>query len=219
MENETTAQPIVFVVDDDPAARNSLAALISSRDLPVKTFASAEEFLDAYQPQERACLIADVRMTGMSGLELQEKLAARELNLPVIVITGFADVPTAVRAMKAGAVTFLEKPCSEQEITDAIETALDIERKNNELRARREEIEASLNELDEIEQAVLDKILAGLPNKTIATDLNLGLRTVEFRRARIFQKLHADSLAELVRTVLVVHPPNGHPGHAGADSD
>jgi two-component system response regulator FixJ len=219
MENETSGKPIVFVVDDDPAARNSLAALISSRGLPVKTFASAEEFLDAYEPHERACLIADVRMTGMSGLELQEKLAARELNLPVIVITGFADVPTAVRAMKAGAVTFLEKPCSEQEITDAIQTALDIEHKNNELRSRRDEIEIALNDLDDVERAVLEKMLAGFTNKVIAIDLNMGLRTVEWRRARIFQKLHADSLAELVRTVMVVHPPNGHPGATGADSD
>ncbi len=219
MENETTAQPIVFVVDDDPAARNSLAALISSRGMPLKTFASAEEFLDAYEPHERACLIADVRMTGMSGLELQEKLAARELNLPVIIITGFADVRTAVIAMKAGAVTFLEKPCSEQEITDAIQTALDIERKTNDLRARRDEIEASLNQLDDVDKAILDRIIAGLPNKSIATDLKLALRTIEFRRARIYQTMHADSLAELVRTVMVVHPPNGHARATGSASD
>jgi two-component system, LuxR family, response regulator FixJ len=198
------AEPAVFIVDDDPAARQSLAALVSSLGRPVKTFASAEQFLDAYDPNQRACLIADVRMTGASGLELQEQLAARGVNLPVIVITGFADVPTAVRAMRAGAVTFLEKPCTQEEITEAIETALDIERRNTELRASRAEIEESLSHLDDTDRAILDKIALGLTNQMIASDLNLALRTIELRRSKIFQKLHARSLAELLRMVLLV---------------
>jgi two-component system, LuxR family, response regulator FixJ len=197
-------QPVVFVVDDDPAARQSLAALISSRGLPVKTFASAEDFLAAYQPDQRACLIADVRMTGLSGLELQQQLAASGVNLPVIIITGFADVPTAIHAMRAGAITFLEKPCTAQEISGAIQTALDIERRITELRRRRAEIEDHLSQLDDTDRAILDKMVFGLTNQMIAMDLDLSLRTVEKRRAGIFQKMHAANLAELLRMVLLV---------------
>jgi two-component system, LuxR family, response regulator FixJ len=198
--------PVVFVVDDDPAARNSLAALISSRGLAVKTFASADDFLDAYRPDQRACLIADVRMTGTSGLELQQLLAESGVNLPVIIITGFADVPTAIHAMRAGAVTFLEKPCSEQEISDAIQTALDIEQRTTELRQRRAEIEDSLSRLNDTERTILDKMVLGLTNQMMANDLNFSLRTIEKRRARIFEKMHAGSLAELLRMVLLVRP-------------
>jgi FixJ family two-component response regulator len=197
-------EPAVFIVDDDPAARLSLAALVSSLGRPVKTFASAEEFLEAYEPNQRACLIADVRMTGASGLELQEQLAARGVNLPVIVVTGFADVPTAVRAMRAGAITFLEKPCTHDEITAAIETALDNEHRDNDLRAHRAQIEDGLAQLDQTDRTILDKIVFGLTNQMIAIDLNLGLRTVEMRRSKIFQKVHAGSLAELLRMVLLV---------------
>jgi FixJ family two-component response regulator len=199
-------EPVVFVVDDDPAARQSLAALIASRGLPVKTFPSAEDFLDAYTPDQRACLIADVRMTGASGLELQEQLAERRVNLPVIIITGFADVPTAIHAMRAGAVTFLEKPCTEQELTDAIQTALDIERRTTELRQRREEIKQNLGRLDDTDRAILDKIVLGLTNQMIAIDLDMSLRGVEKRRAGIFEKMHAGSLAELLRLVLLDRP-------------
>lgn len=203
------SNPVVFVVDDDPAARNSVAALIQSRGLPVQTYASAEEFLNAYQANQRGCLIVDVRMTGMSGLDLQEQLKARGHNLPVIVITGFADVPMAVRAMRAGAVTFLEKPCGEQEIWDAIQTALDQEARNNELRQHREEIEQRYASLTPAEVQVLDKMMAGAPNKTIAGDLDLGLRTVELRRATIMKKMNASSLAHLVRLVLSIRPDQG----------
>jgi FixJ family two-component response regulator len=199
-------QPVVFIVDDDPAARQSLAALISSRGVPVKTFSSAEDFLEAYQPDQRACLIADVRMTGLSGLQLQQQLAASRVNLPVIIITGFADVPTAIHAMRAGAVTFLEKPCAEQEIGDAIQTALDIEQKTTELHQRRAEIEDHLNQLDDTDRAILDKMVFGLTNQMIATDLDMSLRNVEKRRARIFQTMHADSLAELLRMILLILP-------------
>jgi FixJ family two-component response regulator len=199
-------QPVVYVVDDDPAARNSVAALIKSRGLAVETYPSAEQFLESYDGFQRGCLIVDVRMTGMSGLDLQERLAARGVNLPVIVITGFADVPMAVRAMQAGAVTFLEKPCSELEIANAIQTALDIEAQNNSLRQQRSQIEDNYRRLTPAERAVLDKILSGMPNKEIASNLKLGLRTVEQRRARIMDKMRAGSLAELVRLVLFIRP-------------
>jgi FixJ family two-component response regulator len=200
------SDPVIFVVDDDPAARNSLAALVTSRRLAVETFGSAEEFLQSYDATKRGCLIADVRMTGMSGLELQEQMAAQHVNLPVIVITGFADVPMAVRAMRAGAVTFLEKPCTEQELSDAIAMALDAEARSNELREKRSEIEERYATITPAEHQVLAKLMAGLTNKTIAYELELGMRTVEMRRAKIMEKMHAESLPELVRLVLAVRP-------------
>jgi two-component system response regulator FixJ len=199
-------EPVIFVVDDDPAARVSLAALIKSRGLCVESFGSAEEFLAAYRPGRRGCLLVDVRMTGMSGLDLQERLAELQANLPVIVITGFADVPMAVRAMRAGATSFLEKPCTEQEISDAIQTGLDAEAKANRLWQKREEIAARFESLSSGEREVLDRILAGSTNKVIAKDLNLGMRTVELRRANIMEKMGAGSLPDLVRRVLLVHP-------------
>ena len=200
------SNPVIFVVDDDPAARNSLAALVTSRGLAVETFASAEDFLARYDPAKRGCLIADVRMTGMSGLELQEQMAAQQVNLPVIVITGFADVPMAVRALRAGAVTFLEKPCTEQELWDAIQMALDAEAKSNELRQKRGEIEQRYATLTPAEHEVLAKLMAGMTNKSIAYELKLGMRTVEMRRAKIMEKMNAQSLQELVRLVIAVRP-------------
>jgi FixJ family two-component response regulator len=200
------SDPVIFVVDDDPAARNSLAALVTSRGLAVETYGSAEEFLQNYDATKRGCLIADVRMTGMSGLELQEQMAAQQVNLPVIVITGFADVPMAVRAMRAGAVTFLEKPCTEQELSEAIAMALDAEARSNELREKHSEIEERYATITPAEHQVLAKLMAGLTNKTIAYELELGMRTVEMRRAKIMEKMHAESLPELVRLVLAVRP-------------
>lgn len=197
-------KPVVFVVDDDPAARSSVAALIKSRGMAVETFASAEEFLAAYDPAKRGCLIVDVRMTGMSGIDLQEQLAAKNSTLPVVVITGFADVPMAVRAMRAGAVTFLEKPCGDQEVWSALSTALDKETQLNQLRQNRRQIEQNYAGLTPAELQVLEKLMAGLPNKSIASELDLGLRTVELRRATIMKKLQANSLAELVRLVLTI---------------
>jgi two-component system response regulator FixJ len=199
--------PVIFVVDDDPAARNSMAALIKSRGLAVQTFASAEEFLAGYDPRQRGCLIVDVRMTGMSGLDLQEQMAAQGVNLPVIVITGFADVPMAVRAMRAGAVTFLEKPCGEQEIWDAIQAALGAEARSNELRQNRAEIEERYASLTPGEVKVLERMVTGVPNKAIVAELGLALRTIEMRRGKIMKKMKAGSLAELVRLVLSIRPP------------
>ena len=198
--------PVIFIVDDDPAARNSLAALVKSRRLAAETFASAEEFLAQYDPAKRGCLIADVRMTGMSGLELQEQMAARRVNLPVIVITGFADISMAVRAMRAGAVTFLEKPCTEQELWDAVQMALDAEAKSNELRQRHEEIEQRYATLTPAEHQVLAKLMTGSTNKSIAHELKLGMRTVEMRRSKIMEKMNAGSLQELVRLVISIRP-------------
>jgi FixJ family two-component response regulator len=205
------SEPVIFIVDDDPAARNSLAALVKSRRLTVETFSSAEDFLEGYDPAKRGCLIVDVRMTGMSGLDLLERMAANGLNLPVIVITGFADVPMAVRAMRAGAVTFLEKPCGEQELWDAMQMALDAEAQANELQQKRAQIEERYAQLKPIEVEVLERLMAGLTSKTIAYELQLGLRTVELRRANIMNKMGARSLAELVRLVLLIRPDEHSP--------
>jgi two-component system response regulator FixJ len=212
-------EPTVFVVDDDPAARDSVAALVASHGLKVEDFASAEEFLAARDPARRGCLIADVRMAGMSGLELQERLVARGDSLPVIIITGFADIPMAVRAMQAGAVTFLEKPCADQELWQSIQVALDSEELAESSRQKRADVIARRESLTPAEVDVLERILAGKPNKLMAVELGVGLRTVELRRATLMKKMRADSLPELVQLVLIAEgkwpdakPPEGPAG-------
>ncbi len=200
MQNEMT----VFIVDDDPAARDSVAALVRSKGLPVETFASAEDFLNAFQPRSLGCLVVDVRMTGMTGLELHDTLRQRNHLLPVIIITGFGDVPTAVRAMRAGAFTFLEKPCRDQELWAALQRAIDCGAELQAEQGRRSEIEARIATLTPDEQRVMREMVDGKPNKVIAAELDIGLRTVELRRANVLKKMQADSLAELVRLALLV---------------
>jgi FixJ family two-component response regulator len=200
MENSMT----VFITDDDPAARDSVAALVRSKGLAVKTFSSAEEFLADYQGNEMGCLVVDVRMTGMTGVELQEELRARGAQLPVIIITGFGDVPTAVRAMRAGASTFLEKPCRDQELWSCIQRALESAKHLQGEQNRTSEIDARLATLTPDEVRVMREMVSGKPNKVIASELDIGLRTVELRRANVLKKMQADSLAELVRLALLV---------------
>ena len=200
MDNNAT----VFVVDDDAASRESVLALVTSKGLKAKGFASSEEFLQQFDPAVTGCLVVDVRMAGMTGLELLEKLKAQKSLLPAIVITGYADVPMAVKAMQAGAMTFLEKPCQEQELWQAIGEALDRDKSQAELRRRKSEIEARLQALSDEETLVLRKLLEGWPNKPIATQLKVGLRTVELRRARVMRKMAAASLPELVRMAILV---------------
>ena len=199
------ANPTVYVIDDDQAARESVVALVGLKGIKAQAFASAEEFLDQFEATEAAgCLVVDVRMAGMSGIELLQHLQSRRSTLPVIVITGYADVPMAVRAMQAGALTFLEKPCQEQELWQAIQQALDREQALAAQRKQRSEIEARLATLTEDEVAVFRKLLEGLPNKRIAVDLDIGLRTVELRRSNIMKKMEASSLPELVRMAILV---------------
>jgi two-component system, LuxR family, response regulator FixJ len=203
-----SANVSIFIVDDDPAARESVAALVGSHGLSTKTFASAADFLAAFEPSSRGCLVVDVRMTGMNGLELQQELSKRGYQIPVIVITGFADVPTAVRAMRAGAVTFLEKPCSDEELWASIETALQWDTRSQQQRTHRGEVMARRATLTPAELQVLDRLLGGKANKAIAAELDLGLRTVELRRATIMKKMEANSLAELVRLILSIEGPS-----------
>lgn len=194
----------VFIVDDDPAARASVAALVAAHSLVAEEFSSGEEFLSYDLGQRRGCIVLDVRMTGISGLDVQAELRERGNILPVIVITGFADVPMAVRAMHQGAFTFLEKPSADQELWRNIEMALNQEQIVANLAARKREIQENYSTLTDGELAVLEKLLQGEPNKTIAADLDMGLRTVEMRRATILKKMQANSLAELVRLVLMI---------------
>lgn len=192
----------VFVVDDDPAARDSVTALVESMNIRCEGFPSAEEFLDAYDPIKPGCLVTDVRLGGMSGLELQEQLARRRASLPVVVITAHADVPLAVKAMRRGAINILEKPCRQQELWETIRNALNIDAANRKKRANRELVESRLSSLTPEEHEIMKKVVEGVPNKVIAIDLNLSLRTVETRRHNVFKKMQVESLVDLVRLVV-----------------
>lgn len=194
----------VYVVDDDVVARESVVALVGRKGVSARGFSSAEDFLAQFDPTQPGCVVVDLRMAGMSGLDLLEELKARRISLPVVVITGFADVPLAVRAMQAGAVTFLEKPCQDQELWQGIQKALEIEKSQYALRKERAEVEARLASLTEDELSVFQRLLAGHPNKRIASDLDIGLRTVELRRSNIMRKMQASSLPDLVRMAILV---------------
>jgi FixJ family two-component response regulator len=196
-------EPIVFVVDDDEAVRESLQWLINSVDVEVRTFASANEFLDFELPARPGCLIVDVRMPGMSGLELQRQLADRAINLPVIVITGHGDVEMAVRAMKAGAYDFIQKPFNDQVLLDRIQAALDQHAQQSEEIAERHGIMAQLAQLTGRERQVLDGIVDGESNRHIATRLGLSEKTIEFHRSKVMRKMEATSLADLTRKVVI----------------
>lgn len=198
------ANSTVHIIDDDTAVRESLLALVQMKGLQAKAFSSAESFLANLQPSDTGCVVCDVRMPGLTGLQLLEKMAERKSTLPVIIITAFADVPTAVRAMQAGAVTFLEKPAAEGDLIAAIQQALNLEQAQQALRRQKSDVENKLTTLTPDEIAVMRKMLEGLPNKRIASDLDIGLRTVELRRSNIMKKMGAGSLAELVRLALLV---------------
>jgi two-component system, LuxR family, response regulator FixJ len=198
-------QEIVSVIDDDLAARESVAALVRARGLVAETYKSAEDFIQNYDRKSSGCIVVDVRMPGMSGVELQEQLATEGISLPMVVISGYGDIPTAVRAMQNGALTFLEKPCSDQKLWAAIAKALEQEATLRQRRLQRIEIRDCLKKLSADECRVLDKLLEGKPNKVIASDLDIGLRTVELRRAAILEKMQASSLAELVQMAMLAY--------------
>ena len=195
-------QPIVFIVDDDEAVRDSLQTLLEAAGHRVRSFASGSEFLAAMPPSEEGCLIIDVRMPGIGGLDVQERLRVEGIALPVIVITGHGDVPLAVRAMKAGAVDFVEKPFAEEAILAAIERALEIGRQQHRVEIETGDAEARLAPLSEREQQVLRLLIAGKQNKAIAYELGISPRTVEIHRARVMLKTRARSLSELVRLAI-----------------
>ncbi|MEM6329074.1 MAG: response regulator [Planctomycetota bacterium] len=192
----------VYVVDDDPASREAVSLLVEEMGVPALAYDSAEAFLDAYDGHRPACLVTDVRMLRMSGLELQEELARRGQPMATIVLTAYADTQLTVRAIKNGAVTLLEKPCRDLELWDAIREGLAQDAAAAGRDQRRQELSARLAGLTPAENAVLELILAGEPNKAIAARLDVSVRTVEVRRKAIYDKMHADSVAELVRAVM-----------------
>lgn len=202
------AEPRVFIVDDDAAVRDALEELVDSADMAVESFASGPAFLERYRPDCPGCLIVDVYMPGMSGLELQEELVARRMSIPVIIITGHGDVPTAIRGLKTGAVDFIEKPFQDQEILEAIQTAIEKDAKQRRRHASRAENQRRLSDLSAREREVLDLVLAGCPNKAVAANLGVTQRTVEVHRARIMRKTQAQSLPELARLVERSHAHN-----------
>lgn len=191
------ADRLVFIVDDDEAVRDSLELLLESAGHAVQAFEGAPQALEACRGRLPACIVTDVRMPEMDGLEFQEKLAAAGMHVPVIVMTGHADVPLAVRAMKAGAVDFIEKPFGDDAIIASIETAM-----KRTVRASDPELASRLGSLTAREREVLDLLVIGHPNKVIAHRLDISPRTVEIHRAHVMDKMKAKSLPELVRTAM-----------------
>jgi FixJ family two-component response regulator len=194
--------PTVFVVDDDNAIRNSLRLLLKSVDLASRTMGSAAEFLETYDASQPGCLVLDVRMPGMSGLELQQELNRRGATLPVIFITGHGDIPMAVEAMQHGAFDFLQKPFRDQELIDRIQRALAKDAQTRAALTERGRIRDRLESLTPREREVLALMIQGKPNKIMAHELGVSQRTVEIHRARVMEKSGADSLAQLVRMVM-----------------
>lgn len=197
-------EPTVFIVDDEADIRDALRLLLNSVGLNVETFGSAREFLETYNPDQPGCLVLDVRMPGMCGPELQEKLHAKQVHIPIIIITGYGDVPTAVRTMKAGAIDVIEKPFNDQTLLDRVQQALEQDQRQREEQHEREEISIRLARLTSRERDVVEGVVAGKLNKVIAADLGLSTRTVEVHRSRIMKKTQSDSVPTLVRMVLLV---------------
>jgi FixJ family two-component response regulator len=193
------AKPAVYVVDDDSSVRVAIERLMKSVGLTVKTFASAQEFLEQATPAWSGCLIADLRMPGMGGLDLQDQLNARQGSLPVIFLTGYGTVPASVRAMKSGAVDFLEKPVDDQTLLDAVHKALESDREARLNQSEMRALHQRLTALTPREYEVLTFIISGRLNKQAAAELGTTEKTIKVHRARIMEKLQCASLAELVR--------------------
>jgi len=205
VNQEVKNSPTVFVVDDDEAMRESLTWLIESVGLKVETFASADEFLKSYYPGRAGCVLLDVRMPGMSGLELQGYLQKQQVNVPVIMITGHGDVTMAVRAMKVGAIDFIEKPFNDEQLLESIRNALLIDNERRDNQSFKAEIAQRLSQLTPRESEVMEMVTDGKSNKEIANLLNVSAKTVEAHRAKVMEKMEAGSLAELVRLVVSAH--------------
>jgi two-component system response regulator FixJ len=197
-----TQEPIVHVVDDDGAIRDALVLLLEAAGHPARAYADAAAFLAELDPAQPACVVADVRMPGMSGLELQRHLRASRIDLPVIIITGHGDVAMAVQALKEGASDFIEKPFDEDVLLASVATALDKGARAFNERRRLDDIKARAEGLTPREREVMDLVVRGLPNKAVAVELSISARTVEIHRARVMEKMAANSLSDLVRMAL-----------------
>ena len=195
----TETDAMVFVVDDDAPMRKSLENLIRSVGLRVEVFASAREFLRSQRPDVPSCLVLDVRLPGLSGLDLQRQTSNPRMEIPIVFITGHGDIPMSVRAIKAGAVEFLTKPFREQDLLDAIQQALERDRTAREQRAALEELRSRFESLTPRERAVMTRVVAGLLNKQIGAELGTSEATVKMHRHQVMEKMGASSLPELVR--------------------
>lgn len=191
--------PVVFVVDDDEAVCRSLSVLIEDIGLEVRTFTSAREFLAEYDPKQPGCPVLDVRMSGMSGLELQSRLKELGFEIPIIIITGHADVPMAVEAMKAGALDFIEKPFRDQILLDNIQKAIEVDARVRRNRKESQDVQSRIQNLTRRERQIMDLLVLGKTNKTIAYELGISQKTVDFHRANILDKAGVDSVVELLR--------------------
>lgn len=205
-EIKPAVEQMVYIVDDDDAMRDSLVWLVESHGFVVRAFASAEAFAAAYHEEMAGCVVLDVRMPGMSGLELHEWLAARQSVLPVVFVSGHGDVPMAVSALKKGAVDFIEKPFNDRDILRLIEQCMHLDHTHHNQRQQERLVARRLSGLTEREREVLELIVAGKLNKQIADVLNISIKTVEAHRGRIMDKMGVRSVAELVQAVLTQKP-------------
>jgi len=196
-----SVQSVVFVVDDDPSVRSTLKFLLSSVGLLVESFDSADSFLQRNLPDVPSCLVLDVRLPGLSGLDFQRELAARNIHTPIIFLTGHGDIPMSVRAMKNGAVEFLTKPCRDQDLLDAIRIALELDRSQREAEKEITELRKCFESLTPRERDVTSMVVSGMLNKQIAVQLGNAENTVKVHRSRAMDKMHARSLADLVRMI------------------
>ena len=198
------SHPVVFVIDDDQQVREAIQLLMESIGLKVASFASAQEYLDQFNPQDHGCLILDVRMAGMSGLELQARLAAEETHPPIVIITGHGDVQMAVKAIQGGAVDFLEKPFNDQALLDCVHHAIEKDLNQRGEALKLADIRSHLKRLTPREREVLDLVIAGQRNKVIAIDLGVSQSTVEAHRAKVMEKMEAATLSDLMRMMLIL---------------
>ena len=190
---------VVFVIDDDASMRDAISRLLNAVGLTVQTFASAREFLAGRLPDVPGCAVLDVRLPGLSGLDLQREMVERGIHIPVIFITGHGDIPMSVQAMKAGAVEFLTKPFRDQDLLDAVRSGIQLDRQGRKERAELAELRDGLRQLTPREREVMSLVVAGLLNKQIALRLGTSEKTIKIHRSHVMQKMRADSLADLVR--------------------
>lgn len=207
-----TPPPTVFVVDDDEPVRDAISMLLETEDIPFEAFDSAQSFLDAYDPGRGGCLVLDIRMPGMSGLELQQKLRDLHAPIPIVFITGHGDVPMAVEAMKRGAVDFIRKPFRDEELLARIDEALARDAGHREEVSTLAEIRARIDSLTPREHEVFHRVAAGQANKVVAIDLGISERTVEIHRSQVMSKTGARSLADLVRMKLTIEREDADQG-------
>src|SRR5215471_431439 len=200
-ESRVSQSPVVFVVDDDPSIRSSLKFLMSSVGLQVESFDSADALLKRKLPDAPSCLVLDVRLRGLSGLDFQRQLAARDCHIPIIFITGHADIPMSVRAMKAGAVEFLTKPFRDQDLLDAVRIALENDHERRERKREVSDLKERYNSLTPREKEVVSMVVSGMLNKQIADQLATAENTVKVHRSRAMEKMQAQSVAELVKMI------------------